>query len=315
MTQQFLTLNRILVATAICLYHSASLAQTDEDEPFYSQLTRAVVRIEQHQSICMPGLETSLQKNGALGSAFFVEDSFEGQSRFFIVTARHIVEPAADLFVRVQLAPNSQEYAVLILPRPLWIFHPIPTPQWRFPIDVAVMQITDQPFMKAFLHCPSGGTDGECGRHEKTKRPLGNQLFGLPSVLGRTIFLGFPEGVVSKNSLDPLARSGVVAYTTSNPDFRIDGKLVPTDSIYLLDATSLPGNSGGPVLREPLPLMGGVQLWGLVTGSSPPGRSYAIVTRTEKITETLTYARTVAKINDQWSSKPPSLSLKCVAAK
>ena len=227
------------------------------------------------------------------------------------MTARHVVESAADLFARVQTGPNTQDYAVLTLPRSLWIFHPAPSPQGRFPIDVAVMQITDRPFIKSFPHCPSGGKDGECGRDEKTKKPLENQVLGSPSVLERAIFLGFPEGEVATNSLEPLARSGLVAYTAPNPDLKIDGTPVTSDSIYLLDATSLRGNSGGPVVREILPLIDGVQLWGLVTGSSQLGRNYAIVTRTEKITETLAYARTVAKPNDQWSTKVPSLPLRC----
>ena len=301
------------------LLPSSIPAQTAEEEPYYSQLTRAVARLEQHVSTCVPGLEWSREDNVTVGSAFFVEDSFKGQSRFFIVTARHNVENApGDLFARVQKIATGKDYAVLILPKSLWTFHPTATPQGHFPVDVAVMQITIQPFIKAFLNCPSGGKDGECGRDDKTNRPKENQLVGSPSVLERVIFLGFPGGEVAKDALEPFARGGLVAYTTTSPDYlTIDNKLYPRGSAYLIDATTLSGNSGGPVLREPLPLKSGVYVWGLVTGGSRPelGRHYTIVTRPEKIAETLAHTRLTSKPNNGWSTNRPSLPVRCVPDK
>ena len=206
----------------------------------------------------------------------------------------------------------SQRQAVLALPRSLWVFHPVPAPPGSLPIDVAVMQVTSRPFIKAFLNCPTGGKDGECGRNEKTNKPFENALVESPSVMEHAIFFGFPGGDVAKQSAEPFARSGVVAYTAPNPELKISNKPVVHDSVYFVDAPAFPGNSGGPVLREPLPLRSGVQLWGLVTGRSPIGKDYAIVTRPEKIAETLAHARKTAKINeDGWSTKLPSLPLKC----
>jgi len=67
-------------------------------------------------------------------------------------------------------------------------------------------------------------------------------------------------------------------------------------------------------MREPLPLRGGIYLWGLVTGSNLRGREYTIVTRLEKITETIRYARSVARLNeDSWSATAPVLPIKCEA--
>ena len=107
----------------------------------------------------------------------------------------------------------------------------------------------------------------------------------------------------------------MVAYTAFNPDFRIDGKLVPDDSIYYIDSPSFPGNIGGPVLREPLPFRGGVNLWGLITGGNRVGRDYAIVTRPEKILETIKHARQVASINEKgWQKDLPKLPDWCSAA-
>ncbi len=304
------------VAITCVLSFPAFSSQGDEsekeEESYYSQLTRAVVRLEEHQSLCTPGREWSLEWNAPVGSAFFVRDSFEGESRFFIVTARHVVEERADLFARVQMGPETQRQAVLALPRSLWVFHPVPAPPGSLPIDVAVMQVTSQPFIKAFLNCPTGGKDSECGRNEKENKPLKNALVESPSVMERAIFFGFPGGDVAKQSAEPFARSGVVAYTAPNPELKISNKPVAHDSVYYVDAPAFAGNSGGPVLREQFFLRRGVQLWGLVTGGSRFGKDYAIVTRPEKIAETLAHARKTAKVNeDGWSTKLPSLPVRC----
>lgn len=293
---------------------------TDEEgeakEGFYTQLTRAIVRLEEHQSLCTPGREWARERDAAVGSAFFVRDSFEGRDHFFVVTARHVIEGRADLFARVQIDPETDGQAVLILPRRLWSFHPHPTTPGQFPVDVAVMRIPQTPFIKAFLNCPTGGKDGECGREEKTDKPHDNQLVESPAVMERAIFFGFPSGDVATQSPEPFARAGVVAYTAPNPDVKIDGKPVTQDSVYFVDAPSFPGNSGGPVLRERLRLTRGVHLWGLVTGSKPLGKDYTVVTRPEKIAEALSHARSTAKLNEEgWSSKLPDLPVRCVSDK
>lgn len=280
-----------------------------EKETLYEQLTRGVVRLEEHQSICTPGLDWAYERNVPVGSAFFINDKYKGISKFFIVTARHVVEKRADLFTRVKIDSKSNKYVILVLPRNLWVFNPSQTKRGYLPVDVAVMQIQPTNFIKTFLHCEN---DEDCGKDEENKQRK-NQLSESPNVMDRAIFFGFPGGDVAKESLEPFARAGVVAYTAFNPDFRIDGKLVPDDSIYYIDAPSFPGNSGGPVLREPLPLRGGVHLWGLVTGGNLVGRDYTIVTRPEKILETIKHARQISKINDKgWRKDLPKLPIKCV---
>lgn len=288
------------------------------EETFYEQLTRAVVRLEEHQSICTPGLEWAYERNVPVGTAFFIEDKYNGTSKFFIVTARHVIDRGnrdkkrADLFARVRIDSTSNKYVILILPRNLWVFNPSQSKRGYLPVDVAVMQIKPTNFIKAFLFCEN---DEDCGKDDKNKQ-LKNQLSESPNVMDRAIFFGFPGGDVAKESLEPFARAGVVAYTAFNPDFRIDGKLVPDDSIYYIDSPSFAGNSGGPVLREPLPLEGGVHLWGLVTGANMVGRDYAIVTRPEKISQTIQHARQTAKMNDKgWRKELPELPIKCVPDK
>jgi len=279
------------------------------EEPFYNQLTRAVVRIEEHLSICTPGRDWSYERNVPVGTGFFVHDKHKEGSKYYIVTARHVVEKRADLFTRVRISGKSNKYVVLILPRDLWVFNPSPVKRGYLPVDVAVMQIKPTKFIKTFLFCED---DESCGTNSKNKQ-LKNQLSESPNVMDRAIFFGFPGGDVAKESLEPFARAGVVAYTAFNPDVRIDAKLVPDDSIYYIDAPSFPGNSGGPVLREPLPLKGGVRLFGLITGGNLVGRDYAIATRPEKILETIKHGRKIARINEKgWQKDLPELPVKCM---
>jgi len=282
------------------------------EETFYKQLTRAVVRIEEHQSICISGLDWAYERNVPVGTAFFIEDKYNGISKYFIVTARHVIEKRADLFTRVKIDSKSNKYIILVLPRNLWVFFPSQTKRGYLPVDVAVMQIQPTNFIKHFRYCEN---DEDCGKDKKNRQQK-NQLGESPNVMDRAIFFGFPGGDVAKESLEPFARAGVVAYTAFNPDFRIDGKLAPDDSIYYVDSPSFPGNSGGPVLREPLPLKGGVHLWGLVTGGNLVGRDYTIVTRPEKISQTIQYARQIAKMNVKgWRKDLPELPIKCVPDK
>jgi len=300
----------ILVFTVV---YSVSANSEKDKETFYEQLTRAVVRIEEHQSICTPGLEWAYEQDVPVGTAFFVEDKFEGNSKFFIVTARHVVvsqtkKKRADLFARVRIDSSSNKYLILVLPSKLWVFHPSKPKLGYLPADVAVMQIRPINFIKSFLYCEN---NEDCGK-DKNGKQLKNQLNESPNVMDRAIFFGFPGGDVAKESLEPFARAGVVAYTAFNPDFRIGGRLIPDDSIYYIDSPSFPRNSGGPVLREPLPLKGGVHLWGLITGGNLRGRDYAIVTRPEIIIETIKHARTVAKLNEEgWQKEIPQLPIKC----
>jgi len=238
-----------------------------------------------------------------------VHDKNKSNSKFFIITARHVVENRADLFARVKIDSKSNKYVILDLPRELWVFNPSPTPGEYLPVDVALMQIPPTEFIKTFLYCDK---NEDCGKDMKNTQ-LQNQLKESPNVMDRAIFFGFPGGDVAKESLEPFARTGVVAYTAFNPDVRIDGKLVPEDSIYYVDSPAFPGNSGGPVLWEPLPPgAGGVFLLGLITGTNIVGRDYTIVTRPEKIAQTIHHARTISKMSDSaWRETIPELPLKC----
>ena len=292
-------------------------AQEATKEPFYQQIVRAVIRLEEHQSICVPGRDWSVERNVTIGTGFFVQDRLpgtvnKGANRFFLVTARHVVENHADIFARVATGESGHDAAVLLLPRKLWVFHPGPNPEGTFPIDVAVMRVEDRDFMKVFLHCTEEENPEGCGESESTGKPSLNQLNKPPSVMERAIFFGFPESDITKEALEPFARAGVVAYTERNADFRITGRLSADPGMYFVDAPASGGNSGGPVLREPLPFHDGIELRGLVTGRQGGGRDYAIITSVTRIRETLVHARSRAGRNtDGWQTVIPSLPIRC----
>ena len=295
-------------------------AQEATKEPLYQQIAHAVIRLEEHRSICVPERDWSIEQNVTIGTGFFVRDrlpgtSNKGASRFFLVTARHVVENRAYLFARVATGEIGHDAAVLLLPRKLWVFHPGPNPEGTFPIDVAVMRVEHRDFMKAFLHCTEEENPEGCGESESTGKPTLNQLNKPPSVMERAIFFGFPGSDITKEALEPFARAGVVAYTERNAELRIGDRLAADPDMYLVDAPVFGGNSGGPVLRELfplLPLRAGVELRGLVTGGHVGGRDYTIITSVTRIRETLVHARSRARRNtDGWQTVIPTLPIRC----
>lgn len=178
------------------------------------------------------------------------------------------------------------------------------------------MQISQKLFIRGFLHCDADENPEGCGLNKTTQKPVQNQLADPPSVMQRAIFFGFPGGEVAKKSLEPFARSGIVAYTSPNPSLRLSGKPVADELVFYVDAPSFPGNSGGPVLLEPLPLQRELRLWGLVTGGNRSGRDYAIITSVERIHETIVFARSRAVLNKQgWVQEPPTLPIECIPDK
>ena len=293
-------------------------AQEATKEPLYQQIAHAVIRLEEHRSICVPGRDWSVEQNVTIGTGFFVQDRFQGTAALFLVTARHVVENHEDLFARVATGESGQDAAVLLLPRKLWVFHPGPNPKGTVPIDVAVMRVEYRHFMKAFLHCTEEENPKGCGESKSTGKPQPNQLNKPPDVMERAIFFGFPEADITKEALEPFARAGVVAYTERNAEVRIGGRRAADPDMYFVDAPSFGGNSGGPVLREPLPppLSDDVELRGLVTGGHSGGRDYAIITSVTRIRETLVHARLQAGRNtDGWQTVVPTLPIRCTPDK
>ena len=193
------------------------------------------------------------------------------------------------------------------MPKNLWIFHPGPNPPGKLPIDVEVMKVKVPNTVINFVYClNSYPKDSD----KKTK--IYNHLLESPKVTNRAIFFGYPKIPVPVGSIEPFARTGIVVFKGYNPKLTINGLVPAEETIYYLDAISFAGNSGGPVMREPLPLQNKILLWGLVTGGDRVGLDYAIVTLVEIIKETIEHANKMnIPVNIEWKIKPPVLPIKC----
>ena len=150
---------------------TGGLRQEATKESFYQQIGQAVIRLEEYRSLCVPGRDWSVEQNVTIGTGFFVRDRLpgtanKGANRFFLVTARHVVENRADIFARVATGESGHDEAVLLLPRELWVFHPEPNPEGTLPIDVAVMRVEPRDFIKTFLHCTEEENPEGAGERE-----------------------------------------------------------------------------------------------------------------------------------------------------
>jgi hypothetical protein len=282
-------------------------AQAEEaKDSIYAQSQKIIVPIQELQSICTPGLPQSIQNVVTLGTGFYVLRDEPVSKSLWLVTARHVVEPHADLFAKGRAGAELKTTLYMTLPRAQWVFHPSPTKPAIFPIDVAVMKVKAEGII-AFRYCPA-----ECSEDTTLKKQFMNHLGDKPEPTNHALFFGYPAGDVAPGELPPFVRSGIVAYAESNPQMKIGGLPLADDSIFFIDAPSFGGNSGGPVMREPSPFQSQVQLFGLVTGSSP-SHSYTIVTSVARIKETIDYAVQQTSIPPQysWSTTPPSFSHSC----
>ena len=295
-----LVLVMLFSGTAVTVYPDETA------ESVYAQSQKVVVPIQELQSICTPGLPQSIQKVPTFGTGFFVLRDEPGSKSLWLVTARHVVEPHADMLAKGRIGAESKT-SYMTLPRAQWVFHPNPPKPATLPIDVAVMKVKADGAI-AFRYCPA-----QCSEDLKLRKPFDNQLGDKPEPTNHALFFGYPEGDVIPGELPPFVRSGIVAYAETNPQMKISGLPLADDSIFFIDAPSFGGNSGGPVMREPDPFHLQVQLFGLVTGSSP-SHSYTIVTSVGRIKETIDFAAAQqAAIPPQysWSTTPPSFSHSC----
>lgn len=273
----------------------------------YKDLVYTVIRIEEHQSVCTHGLSWGLEKDVSIGSAFFIYDSIinnkgKEEGRLFIVTARHVVEKKYDLFARIR-SIDSQKNLILRLPKKLWIFHPAPPEIGKFPIDVAVMQLPLNNIV------PYAFFNYEKPSYSDISQVMENQLSKLPTVMEHAIFFGFPDPAWVPNVIAPFVRSGIISYTGPFSNLVISGQPCQDEKMFYIDAVSLPGNSGGPVIQES-PLF----LLGLVSAGNT-GNGYAIITSVERIRETIQYARNSEVNLEQWSESIPPLPIQCTSDK
>lgn len=158
-----------------------------------------------------------------------------GQYGTYLVTNRHVVNTMTRPVIRMN--PVGSEPAEVLdvalndaLGRLAWVFHP------NDDVDVAVTTINfghqvlvniEKKFFQSDIHALT--TEG--------MRDAG------VSEANRVVVLGFPMGIVGDVRNAVLVRSGSIA--------RLRDLLEGNSNKFLIDATILPGNSGGPVIQLP----------------------------------------------------------------
>ena len=159
-----------------------------------------------------------------------VEETDAGDKLYasFIVTNRHVIEGAGELFTR-QNHPSGAN-VVGSIAEVGWTVHSDPD------IDVAV---------HPFHISDSGGTVASAiSFYSDTDTILREQLIETEFREGNEVFiLGFPLSQVAEDKNYVIARQGIIA--------RIQDWYDETSKFFLIDASIFPGNSGGPVLAKP----------------------------------------------------------------
>ncbi len=171
------------------------------------------------------------------------------------------------------------------------------------------MKIPEIDGMKSFVHC----SGDKCPwTDEKQTRRIENQLQEDPKVTDPILLFGFPQEGADFRAVEPFARSGIVAYGSREATLKIEGRVLVDKEAFVVDAFAWPGNSGGPVVQQPLPLSGAVRLFGLVTGAHAPIPDYSIVTPVSRIKETFEHARQLGKLNTAaWENREPVAPVSC----
>lgn len=246
----------------------------DKDEPFYQQLSRAIIRFESSD-------------NKPLGTGFFATHS-KDKKHFYVITARHVVVPKKPIKARVPSQRNDTkktEIVELRIPGDKWIFHPETERQIEidgkiekiFPVDVAIAKI---PGIKDRRIRTTGYCPAECTEASKKNQflekdpmpPLRVMVWGFPVNLGFTL-----------EEQRPLVRLGFVAMKAKEPFIRTEG-ILRDEKVFLLDAPIFPGNSGGPIYSYPA--FGEPKLIGLISASNIP-LNFAIAEPVSRIAETM----------------------------
>jgi len=202
---------RFLVALVI-LFCVTAYAHEKDKESIYSQLNRAVIRLEHIEFVQQERADKPIVRNMPDGTAFFVTSGNE----LYVITARHVAEKPHDLHARVQCKnekTGKTELIVLDLPRDGWVYHDEKGDEDTHFVDVAVMKIPwiKDRSIKAFRYEPKDPND-----HDKNQLPLEDPeppqpilVFGFPSDVGFALL-----------EQKPLARLGIISMKTGKEFFK-----------------------------------------------------------------------------------------------
>ena len=216
-----------------------------------SQFLDSVVAIGRRQ----PDSSIQYTATGFVYSAFAgLDEEGDRLARTFLVTNRHVIEGAGNLFSR-----QSHPSGVHIVSESLeedWVVHP------DSDVDIAVL-----PILSVSIPNPSGISFGQYMFHDETNTLVRARLIDMEFREGNEVFvLGFPLAMVGGDKNYVIARQGIIA--------RIQDWFDDAAKCFLIDASIFPGNSGGPVLAKPtLHTYGATittaMLIGVVTGYLP----------------------------------------------
>jgi len=179
------------------------------------------------------------------GTGFFYSDSVSG--RTFLVTNRHLLVGHDSLFVRFNSDSNKTYRSPIHLRtpdhRPLWFGNPDTL------VDLAVM-----PFVSELMVW--------CLDDWRAK-PVADVRLG-----DEVIFIGFPlGGYAGTKKVLPVFRHGIISFVSEEDLFDgQSGKLLLKKDHILVDARSMGGNSGGPVISAPRSGSNKASLIGIIRG-------------------------------------------------
>lgn len=175
----------------------------------------------------------------------------ENQYYTYLATNRHVLEGKSRAYLRFNPQANeaAREYPVDLVKngKALWLEHP------KKDIDIALMPIRYKVLQEHTMQVEFFKSD------EHTANTMRLRELGIAE--GDFAYvLGFPMGLTGERRNTVIVRGGCIA--------RIRDALSGDSSMFLVDASIFPGNSGGPVITKPELLA--------IEGTKRQGASYLI---------------------------------------
>ncbi len=282
------TLSVLFLAISTLLFTRSAMANGPEKGvergTLYSQLSRAVIRLEYRVEIQSEDSSQISETNKPAGTGFFVRHGRD----MYVVTARHVAQKRHALHARVQTknrVTGEMEVIELRLPRDRWVSHPSEGDQDTQYVDVTAMKL---PLIKdrgikyfGYDYEDSEGKEINQLPDKDPEPPASILIFGFPADIGFDLL-----------EQRPFTRLGVVAMCSGKEFMRMrdTGKFLD-ERTCIVDVRIFGGNSGGPVINQPHAIIDPeIRLLGLITGTNRK-MDYAVMVPVSRIRETLEAAK------------------------
>lgn len=172
-----------------------------------------------------------------IGTGFFVirKVDKEGNARPFLITNKHVFGNKKSVVIRMKEQDKNslKEIDVPIVSAAgvhLYKLHPIES------IDIAVLPLNGSFITENKLEFPAFDIDEHA-------MPVSELLEGGVNEGSLVYMIGFPMGLVIKDSQSPICRLGCIA--------RLCEEQIKENHNILLDIQNFPGNSGSPIVSRP----------------------------------------------------------------